>query len=68
MKGILKFVVGFTIGQLMGVMYRVELLGLFPSMLLAVVGTVMACFLIDKGFKKDELNDNNSGTDLSEKQ
>ncbi len=67
MKHILKFAVGFTIGQLMGVVNRIGMLGLLPSVAIAIIGTILACILIEAGFKQEELGDNNSNTDVSKK-
>lgn len=67
MKGILKLAVGFSIGQLMGVINRIGMLGLVPSVLIAVIGTIVACILIEAGFSQEELSDNNSNSDVSKK-
>lgn len=53
MKSVLKFVVGFTIGQLMAVVNKIGMLGILPSVVIAIVGTIVACALIDAGFSVD---------------
>lgn len=50
----LKFAVGFTIGQLMSVVNKIGMLGIVPSVALAIVGTIIACVLIDFGFSVDD--------------
>lgn len=54
MRSVLKFAVGFTIGQLMSVVNKIGMLGIVPSVALAIVGTIIACVLIDFGFSVDD--------------
>ena len=44
----------------MAVVNKIGMLGILPSVVIAIVGTIIACILIDAGFKVEEVDDNNS--------
>lgn len=51
---ILKIIVGFTIGKFMSAIHQSGYLNLLPSLFFAIIGTLIACILIDNGFKEDD--------------
>ena len=53
MRFLLKLVVGFTIGRFMSVINQVGYLNILPSVIIALIGTIVACVLIDFGFRED---------------
>jgi hypothetical protein len=51
---LLKFGIGFIVGQIMGSVYRAGHLGIGASLLSAIGITFILCILLDKGFSNDK--------------
>jgi hypothetical protein len=58
MIALLKFAVGFFVGQIMGSVYRAGHLGIGASILSAIGITFIICIALDKTFSENSEDDN----------